>query len=216
MKFFRILIAVLLLPFCVGALQALWQIIIKSGSAHTIWLVTLAGAITWVVIYYFLPTPRLVYVFGHEWTHALGTWLFGGSVKRIKVTSRGGHVLSDKANFITTLAPYFFPFYVVLLVLLFAIGNFFFDWSAYILWFYFFIGMMYAFHVTLTTYILKIEQTDISGEGYLFSWVIILLGNVLVLLIGIPLLTNKVSVSFAMHSWINDSLLLYEKIRNLF
>lgn len=207
-KLFKILIAILLLPFCIGSLLALWQVILIGGPATTIWIATLFGAILWILIYLLLPEPTWIYVLGHELTHAIGTWIFGGKLKKIKVTSGGGHVLTTKSNFITSLAPYFFPFYVVLVIIIFSIGNFFFNWSSYILWFYFFIGMMYAFHITLTKDTLKIEQPDIKGEGYVFGTVIILLGNILVLLIGIPLLTNT-SVSYSLNLWLNYSIQIY-------
>ena len=36
-----------------------------------------------------------IYVVGHELTHAVWVWLFGGSVKKFKATSNGGHVIVD-------------------------------------------------------------------------------------------------------------------------
>jgi len=41
----------------------------------------LAGAACWVVIYYLLPKPMLVYVFGHELTHAVWTGCSAGGEK---------------------------------------------------------------------------------------------------------------------------------------
>jgi hypothetical protein len=46
--------------------------------------------------------------------------------------------------------------------------------------------------VTLTFHVLQTQQSDITSQGYLFSAVVIFLGNVCVLLFGIPLLTAKV------------------------
>ena len=63
------------------------------------------------------------------------------------------------------------------------------DWHGYLVWFHLCIGAAYAFHVTLTFHALQTRQTDITGQGYLFSAVMIFLGNVGVLLLGIPLLT---------------------------
>ncbi len=34
----------------------------------------------------------------------------GGQVKKMKVTSKGGHVVISKTNFVIALAPYFFRF----------------------------------------------------------------------------------------------------------
>ena len=80
-KWCKTLIAVLLLPVCLGAAQALWMVLRASGDATTIWVASLAGAACWVVIYSLLPKPMWIYVFGHEFTHALWAWAFGGSVK---------------------------------------------------------------------------------------------------------------------------------------
>ena len=211
-KLIRIIVSIFLLPFCLGSILALWQVIITSGKAETIWFTTLTGVLCWILIYLFLPEPKWAYVFGHELTHAVWSWLFGGRLKKFKVGSKGGHVSITKSNFLISLAPYFFPLYVVLIVVIYIIGNFFWNWIAYASWFYFFIGMMYAFHVTLTYRILKIKQPDIVHEGYIFSAVIIFLGNMCILLIGIPLLTTKISVSASLSLWIGYSIQIYHYI----
>ena len=87
-----------------------------SYGADTVWVPLLAGAACWLVIFLLLPKPMWIYVFGHELTHALWTWLFGGQVKKMKVTSDGGHVVISKTNFLIALAPYFFPLYAVLVI----------------------------------------------------------------------------------------------------
>lgn len=155
-----------------------------------VWVPMLAGTACWLVIYLLLPRPMWVYVFGHELTHAIWTWAFGGRVKKFKATSAGGHVVVTKNNFIITLAPYFFPLYVVLAVLLFVVGHLVWGWTRYQVWFHLLAGAAYAFHVTLTCHALQTRQTDITQQGYLFSAVIIWLGNVAVLLLGVPLLAG--------------------------
>jgi hypothetical protein len=157
----------------------------------------------------------LDYVFVHELTHALWTWLFGGKVKKFKATSKGGHVVISKSNFLIVLAPYFFPLYVVLVVLAFAIGHLFFGWERYLAWFHLLVGAAYAFHVTLTWHILKTRQSDITSEGYLFSAVIIFLGNIGVLLAGLPLLTARVSVMTAMSWWLHETGAVLQRLSRL-
>lgn len=215
-KIFRILLAILLLPFCVGATLALYDVILSTGSAGTIWAMTLTGALVWLLIYIFLPEPKWMYVLGHELTHALWSFIFGGKLKKIKVNSNGGHVLTTKANTLTTLAPYFFPFYIIVVILAFNLGDYFFGWDKYVLWFYFMIGVAYSFHVTLTWSILKIKQPDIVQEGYIFSSVIIFLGNVLILLIGIPLLTSKFGVQDSLQLWISQTKEIFQYIQTVF
>ncbi len=106
-KWIKLIIAILLLPFCAGAAMALWRVLVASYGADTVWVPLLAGAACWGVIFLLLPKPMWIYVFGHELTHALWTWLFGGKVKKMKVTSDGGHVIISKTNFLIALAPYF-------------------------------------------------------------------------------------------------------------
>jgi hypothetical protein len=102
------------------------------------------------------------------------------------------------------LAPYFFPLYAILVVLVFVTGHWLWNWQNYLVWFHLLLGVAYSFHLTLTWHILKHEQSDIADQGYLFSAVIIFLGNVMVLLIGIPMLASKVKVMTAF-SWWADS-----------
>jgi hypothetical protein len=201
-KWVKTIVAVLLLPLCLGGAWALWLVISGSGSADTTWVPMLAGVLCWIVIYLLLPKPMWVYVFGHELTHAVWAWAFGGRVKRFCATSNGGHVVVTKSNFVIALAPYFFPFYAALVVMVFVAGHLVWGWSQYVAWFHLLLGAAYAFHVTLTCHILKTGQPDITEQGYLFSAVIIFLGNVSVLLLGIPLLTSKVGISTALDRWL--------------
>jgi hypothetical protein len=190
-KWVKTIIAVLLLPLCVGMAKALFMVLRGSGQADTTWVVTLAGGACWLVIYLLLPKPMWIYVFGHELTHALWTWLFWGRVKKFKATANGGHVVITKNNFLIALAPYFFPLYTFLITVIFVVGHWIWGWARFQVWLHLLLGASYAFHVTLTWHILKTRQSDITQQGYLFSAVIIFLGNVSVLLIGIPLLTRQ-------------------------
>ena len=210
-KWIKLIIAVLLLPVCGGAGMALWKVVQACGSADLTWIPLLGGAACWLVIFWLLPKPMWLYVFGHELTHALWTWLFGGQVKKMKVTAQGGHVVISKTNFFIALAPYFFPLYVVLVVGGFALGNLIWNWHGYLVWFHLCVGAAYAFHLTLTFHVLQTQQSDITGQGYLFSAVVIYLGNVCVLLLGIPLLTEKVHLFEVLHWWWNgtDKILLW-------
>ena len=214
-KWVKMIIAILLLPICVGAAQALWLVIQHSGSADTAWIPLLAGAGCWIVIFLFLPKPMWIYVLGHELTHAVWAWLFGGQVKKIKVTSSGGHVHITKTNFLIALAPYFFPLYAVLVVAVFAIGHLIWNWQRFLVLFDLFLGAAYAFHITLTAHILKTRQTDITDQGYLFSAVVIFLGNISVLLLGIPLLAAKVDVGRAFTWWFECTREVFHRIIQL-
>lgn len=185
--------------------MALGQVLGAGGRADVVWVPLLAGAACWLVVFLLLPKPMWIYVFGHELTHALWTWIFGGQVKQMKVTSQGGHVVISKSNFIIALAPYFFPLYTVLVIVVFALGQCFWNWTDYLVWFHLAVGAAYAFHVTLTWHALKTKQSDITSQGWLFSGVIIFLGNIGVLLLGVPFLTMKGGFLNALGWWLEDT-----------
>ena len=195
--------------------MTLWQVVRTSGKADTIWVALLSGAVCWLVIYLLLPKPMWVYVLGHELTHALWTWLFGGRVKKFKASAKGGHVIVTKNNFIIALAPYFFPVYAFLVVLVFVAGQWIWHWQGYAVWFHLLLGAAYGFHVTLTWHILKNTQTDITEQGYLFSAVIIFLGNASVLLLAIPLLAGQVNLLTALRWWGNSTWEVIQRLLRL-
>ena len=56
-KWCKTIIAILLLPVCVGAVSALGMVLRQSGDADTIWVAFLSGAACWVTIYLLLPKP---------------------------------------------------------------------------------------------------------------------------------------------------------------
>ncbi len=199
-KWVKFIIAILLLPVCAGAGMTLWRVMKSCGGSDVTLVPVVGGALCWLVIYLLLPKPMWIYVFGHELTHAIWVWLFGGSVKQFKATSEGGHVIVDKTNFLIALSPYFFPLYAVMVVAVFLTGHLIWNWKDFMVWFQLLVGAAYAFHITLNAHVLKTQQSDITSQGYLFSAVVIFLGNILVLLIGLPLLTAKIGV-LKMFEW---------------
>lgn len=215
-KWIKFIIAILLLPVCAGSGMALVKVLRSAYGADTIWIPLMGGAACWIVIFLLLPKPMWVYVFGHELTHAVWTWLFGGEVKKMKVTSKGGHVLISKSNFLIALAPYFFPLYAVIVILLFALGNLIWNWHGYLVWFHLLLGAAYAFHVTLTFHVLQTRQSDITSQGYLFSAVVIFLGNVIVLLFGIPLLMRRPEILKIIALWFAETGKIFNGLHQFF
>lgn len=241
----KLIVGLLLLPACLGASQAMFWVLIESGSAReegpvvapmeerrapdprgddrvsgaegvtgvktqpseramrgtSMTLVPLlAGAACWIVVYVLLPRPMWVYVFGHELTHVIWAWVFEARIKKFHVSSRGGHVILDKVNFLIVLAPYFFPLYALCVAVLYAAGGWVWGWEPYRVTFLLLLGATYAFHVTLTIHALKTEQTDITSQGWFFSIVVIWLGNLAILVPGLCLLLG-VPVVGALQEW---------------
>ena len=152
----------------------------------------IAGMTCMSLLYLYLPKPIWIYVLGHEFTHAIATMLCGGRVKGMKVTGDGGHVYATRDNFFVTLSPYFIPIYAILVFAVFALIQHFLNLqNSPMIWglFLWALGLSYCFHVFLTAHILRTRQPDIVSQGYLFSAVVIYLGNMMVLFVGLILIS---------------------------
>lgn len=193
MKLIKFIAGILLIPSCIAALLALPPLldteraISLNGVFHlapTGWWF-LAGFALWVVMYLCLPRPTRTYVLGHELTHLLWAWLLGINASQLRVSSKGGSVRVAENHFLISLAPYFFPIYTLLVLLLRFTINMFYDTTLYEPFWFGCFGLTWAFHITFTFSMLKQRQPDIQHEGRLFSYVVIILFNT----IGVGFLT---------------------------
>jgi len=182
LRLLRFLIGATLVPLCIAVTMALLDLLrlIPSGShsllsPETVWLLT--GYFLWLGMWFFLPRPVRVYVVAHELTHALWGLFFGARVSGLRVSGKGGSVKLSKSNMFITLAPYFFPFYTVLVILIHAIIGLFVPNVPYPLLWLFLVGLTWGFHVTFTVQSLLIAQPDVLEYGRLFSYTIIYLFN---------------------------------------
>ena len=193
-RFHRWLLALALAPVGLGCTWAFFDLLQTTFSTSDFWLTLLAGSMCWLIFFLLLPKPMWLYVVGHELTHAVWTWLCGGRVFSLKASAQGGEVILSKTNPLIALAPYFFPLYSMIWFLLFGVSRSVLPKVDFSFWLHFGLGVTYTFHLTLTAHILRTRQPDIINEGRLFSGVVIGLGNVLVLLVALPLLTHQVSL----------------------
>lgn len=170
----------------------------RFWATEEFWFFSL-GAILWVISFFGLPRPLLIYVFGHELTHAVWVWAMGGRVSKFAVSRDGGHIITNKHNFWIALAPYFFPLYSIFVIIAYGITSFFVkDMAPYHAWLYALIGVTWAFHITFTLWMIPKGQTDLTYHGTFFSLVVIYLMNLLVLTIFLLVATPKVTLhSFA-------------------
>ena len=215
-KGIKLLGGLALLPVALGVTRALGRVLAASGRAEAVWLATLAGAALWLAVLWLLPKPTRLYVFGHELTHALWAWAFGARVKGLKAGARGGQVTVSRSNFLVALAPYFFPVYALLVVAGFVLGDLVWGWQSYGVWFHLLLGAAYAFHVTFTVEALQTGQSDLAGQGYFFSIVVIWLGNGFGLLVGAALLTAQVGVLTALGWAWEDTGRVFHALARLF
>jgi hypothetical protein len=152
----------------------------RFWASEEFWFFSL-GTLLWLIAFFGLPKPMLLYVFGHELTHAIWTWLMGGKVRQFRVTRTGGFVVTDTNNFWISLAPYFFPIYSILALLLYAGISVFVDVEPYRRWLLGVVGFTWCFHVTFSIWMLWQGQTDLIEHGTFFSMMVIYLINFSVL-----------------------------------
>lgn len=170
----------------VAALQLVFSLRPRHVGAHPLSFYGLIiGVGLWVFVWIVFPRPIRTYVLGHELTHAVWALAMGGRVSRLKVGSRGGSVQVSKTNWAITLAPYFFPFYTLIVTIAAAVLHLWIDLSPYEPLVLGAVGFTYAFHVTFTVHMLAQRQPDVIEEGRLFSYVIIVLFNAVILALGI-------------------------------
>ncbi len=166
-------------------------------ATEEFWFFSL-GAILWTIAFFGLPRPLLIYVFGHELTHALWVWAMGGSVSAFKVHRDGGHIITDKHNFWIALAPYFFPLYSIFVIAIYGGVGLFYEVFPYRQLLFALIGVTWGFHVSFTLWMIPKGQSDLTYHGTFFSLVIIYMMNLVVLAILLIVAAPQVTwLSFA-------------------
>lgn len=184
MGFIRFLVGVALLPLAYAATATLITLLKLPHLtrealfiSEAFWLVQ--GILAWLLIWFFLTKPMRLYVAGHELTHALWALGFGAKVNQLQISAHGGSVKVSKSNLWITLAPYFFPFYTCLvLIIRWSVGL----WLQPIPWPFFWmflLGLTWGFHLCFTLNALSIHQPDILEYGRCFSYIVIYLLNIL-------------------------------------
>jgi len=144
----------------------------KIGPSEVVFA---AGFISYLLLHFILYRPVFMHVMAHELTHAIWATLFGGKVKALNVSREGGSVIMEKSNFLVVLAPYFFPFYTAITLLVYVITD-----VKYRDFIVFLTGLTFSFHIALTLYSLKQKQSDLKEAGVVFSLMFIYLANLLV------------------------------------
>jgi hypothetical protein len=185
-RWVKFVIAVFLLPLCAILTQTFFTVFTRATITQRLWAgeqfwFFSLGAVLWLIAFFGLPRPMVVYVFGHELTHALWVWLMGGRVSRFRVSREGGHIVTDRNNFWIALAPYFFPIYSLLVLGVYGIVGLFVNVEAYGRLLYALVGITWAFHFTFTCWMIPKKQTDLTDQGTFFSLVVIYLMNLLLL-----------------------------------
>lgn len=180
MRPLKLLIGVLLLPLCFAVSRAFVDVLRlaqpSSAGPAILWLG--GGLVIWLIVYFAMPRPVRAYVLAHELSHAVWGLAMGARVSKLNVNAGGGSVNLSKSNFLIALAPYFFPLYTVLLLLVHAVLGWFYNLERYEPFWLAMVGLTWCFHLTFTLSALLREQPDITEHGRLFSYSVIYLFNV--------------------------------------
>lgn len=206
-RWVKFVVGLFLLPLCYIITAAFFSALIDAlvsqapGRPHfwatpEFWFFGL-GLVCWLIIFFGLPRPLRIYVFGHELTHFIMVKIMGGQVTDFSVSRDGGYVVSSKINTWIALAPYFVPIYSVFVILLYGLVSFFYDLQPHaelatgIL--YGLLGLTWGFHASFTLSMIPRGQTDLAYGGTFFSLTVIYLMNLLVLSLLLILATPYVS-----------------------
>ena len=202
-RWVKFIIAIFLLPICAALSQTFFTAFARATLSQRLWAgeefwFFSLGALLWVIAFFGLPRPVILYVFGHELTHALWVWLMGGRVSRFRVGAEGGHIVTNRTNFWIALAPYVFPLYSILAILVYGALSLAYDLQPYGRLLYAIIGVTWAFHFTFTCWMIPKNQTDLSEHGTFFSLVVIYLLNLILLCAMLILASPQITfASFA-------------------
>jgi hypothetical protein len=197
-RWLKFVVALFLLPVAAILTQTFFTVFARATVTHRLWAgeefwFFSLGAVLWLIAFFGLPRPMVVYVFGHELTHALWVLLMGGRVSRFRVSRDGGHIVTDRNNFWIALAPYFFPLYSLIVIAAYGILDLFLTVQPYGRLLYALIGVTWAFHFTFTCWMIPKKQTDLTDHGTFFSLVVIYLMNLALLSVMLVLASSQVT-----------------------
>jgi hypothetical protein len=196
-RWVKSVIALFLLPLCAILTQTFFTVFTRATVTQRLWAgeefwFFSLGAVLWLIAFFGLPRPMVIYVFGHELTHALWVVLMGGRVSRFRVARDGGHIVTDRNNFWIALAPYFFPLYSLIVIGAYGLLGLFFNAQPYGRLLYGLIGATWAFHLTFTCWMIPKKQTDLTDHGTFFSLVVIYLMNLALLSVMLVLASSRI------------------------
>lgn len=210
----KTVVGLLLLPAAVSVSLTFYR---QFGNFTSPWTPGQQYFIMGLAVYCFIHLlvfkPSYLYVLGHESVHALTVWMCLGRVKSFKVNSAGGSVATTKNNIFISLAPYFVPFYSILLAIAVHIANnVFLESPVPYKYFLFLLGFTLAFHIVMTIDALKTRQPDLVKAGYLVSGIIIYVINVIVIAGILGLMTSGFSFAEFMSDAWAMTIEIYKKI----
>jgi len=186
----KFLVGLVFLPLCWALLETFLVLLKADTIAGGHWqsaefLAFGVGSVVSLALFFGCRSRAMMwcYVAGHELTHALFVLVFRGRVSRIHISSDGGHILTNRNNFLISLSPYFFPFYAAAAILVWIVAQWVWRDTAEFnpLLLYGLVGFTWTFHLSFTLWMIRLEQSDVDQNGRLFSFSLIFLINLLLI-----------------------------------
>ena len=162
--------------------RALMQMVFKTFSTDIL-LYFLAPIIGIMIVWGIVPglSGSALTIFAHESTHMLAALFTFHKPKGMSIRDGqgGSFTYQGKGNWLITIAPYFFPtfpFLWMLVGLWFEYHN-----QAFPTWYIMGFGFLVGYHIVSNFYQIHSEQTDFKKAGYLFSMMFIPGANLFVM-----------------------------------
>ena len=222
-RFLSWLMALALLPLCFVTVITLFQRVGHEQMLLTFWkspeffrfLIGAAITVSYLLFAKVTDALLLLYVLGHETTHAMFVYLCGGRISDLRFSADGGYIMTNKSNILIALAPYFVPFWSIVAVALYGFVNFFMpstyaDEGLLVL-----LGATWCFHIIWTVWMIPKDQPDLKEHGTFFSLMIIILANLVLLTALLCVTQDYLTMKDFAWNWWNNILDLSEAFWNL-
>jgi hypothetical protein len=202
---FRIILSILFLPliyFYGGNFWDMVKTLSFNNPVHLSFIISFT--LSTILFFLFLKDGAYISIFEHELTHNLWAILTLNKPTGFHIEEYKGGLFEYKGrgNFLITLSPYFFLTLSFLVLPLFL-----FIQPSYFKYFIIILGIFTGFHTSTTLKEIGLKQPDLQAYGLLFSFIVIILGNIL---------CYGIILAFITGSWIEVKEFLIGGVKELY
>ena len=190
----RLLLIPVMLWAIIGVSVAGSKLILKIGYSYSLHFIGIGFCCGLVLFSLISPFMRM-YIIGHELTHWFIAKIFKRKTGKLRFGPTNGSVKIQRPNVWIVLAPYFFPFYMVVWTLVISLIQIWVTTRWLIVILYCGIGITYSYHLVMTVLALSKGQSDLKIYGQSFSLCLILLINFLIFYCALSFYSDNVDYS---------------------
>lgn len=194
-------------------------LVLDYSTPSPVLVPTVVGFVFGCLIFMFISKFIPVYVFGHELAHWIFAKLFMKETGKFKVGKDGGAVEVKNPNLWVSLAPYFYPTFTVIWIPFWFLFKYLDERYPYSLSIYFVImSITWAYHVAMTLYALKFEQSDLQRYGKPLSLGVIIFVNMGMIFSFLALFTTGIGGGFLVLKEISvqDCMKIFDLIKEIY